>query len=221
MDRIDADGIEKFFFYAMKMFFVRYAEGSYFDASVWGRRMAETYCYGMLHFFNVKLDDGFHGLYDLTWMLPDWVWKYGAYAHVLAYGQSTYLDDIALGFGMPLSSWSIYYDLEMLRLYGNRGAHASRYLRGERMKADSRVVPSVLRVAMSFSAWYLRCQNGSTLSCTIPRVSKLQLQSILCKASYGNVRFHYLLSMALGQARTVLSALSVAEKRAQYKSACF
>ena len=163
MDSMYTDGIGKFFLYAMKMFFVRYAEGSYYDASMWGRRLAETYCYGILQFFNAELGDGFHGLYKLTWMLPDWVWDYSAFAHVLAYGECWYSDFIAVGFGMPLSSSSIFDDLTMLRWYGNRGAHASQYLRGDRMKADEGVVSSVLRVTMSFSVWYRRCSNRSKL----------------------------------------------------------
>ena len=52
---------EKFFAYAFKMFFVRYAEGAYYDAAVWARRMCEAYCPFLLKKFNVSLPDGFFG----------------------------------------------------------------------------------------------------------------------------------------------------------------
>ena len=55
----------KFFSYAVRMFFIRYAEGAYYDAAVWGRRVAEVYCITMLDVFGKELGDQLHGLHDL------------------------------------------------------------------------------------------------------------------------------------------------------------
>ena len=56
----------KFFAYAVRMFFIRCAEGAYYDAAVWGRRVAEVCCMVILDVFGKDLGDGFHGLYGLT-----------------------------------------------------------------------------------------------------------------------------------------------------------
>ena len=137
----------------MRMFFIRYAEGAYYDAAVWGRRVAEVYCIAILDVFGKDLGDGFHGLYELTRELPDWVWPYSGYEHLDAYGEGEH----GRRLGMHLSSVKIWEDLVFLRKYGNRGAHAQEeYLSGGKLPPSPQVVVSVIRVALSFWCWYGR-----------------------------------------------------------------
>ena len=91
------------------MFFVRYAEGAYFDAAVWGRRVAEVYCNVILDVFGKDLSDGFHGLYELIWELPDWVWPYSGYEHLEAYGEGEH----GRRLGMQLSSVPVWKDIDL------------------------------------------------------------------------------------------------------------
>ena len=142
--------------YAVNMFFTRYAEGAYYDAAVWARRIAEVYCEVLLRVFDQDLGR-LYGLYDMTWALPDCVWQYSAYQHVSAYGGDH--RDIAVRLGMHLSRHSLFEDLDYLRWYGNMGTHASRFLCGARLQPDPGVVVSVIRVACSFSVWHRRCSK--------------------------------------------------------------
>ena len=58
---------------------------------------------------------------------------------------------------MQLSSVPIWKDLDFLRKYGNRGAHASlEYLLGGRLPPSPQVVVCVTRVVVSFACWYRR-----------------------------------------------------------------
>ena len=159
MARVSEGGAAaRFFVYCTRMFFRRYAEQAYYDAAVWGRRLAEVYCLVLLQVFQQELDNSFHGLYELSNDLPEWVWAYSAYAHVSACASGEY-KAVAERLGMPLSREDVYGDLSTLRKYGNKGAHASRYLNGDRLKPDPRSVVAVFRVAMSFAAWTWRCSR--------------------------------------------------------------
>ena len=144
------DPTGKFFVFAVKMFFLRYAEGAYYDASVWARRLGEVYCYFTLSVFGQ--DGSWLSLKELQWELPEWVWKHTAYRHAAAYGEDWAHKMIPIG--IHLSSRSIYHDLENLRWYGNDGSHVLSFLGGWRMEADERVVLSVIRVSISFTSWY-------------------------------------------------------------------
>ena len=145
---------EKFFAYAFRMFLVRYAEAAYFDAAVWARRTREAYCLYLLKKFDVSLGDGFWGLSDLIWMLPDWVWQYTAGDHMRAYSSEhgRLASGLGLG-GQRVWRYGIYEDLTVLREYGNSGAHASYYMAGARMEPDAEVVLCAIRIAGSFVAW--------------------------------------------------------------------
>ena len=143
----------KFFAYAVRMFFIRYAEGAYYDAAVWGRRVGEVYCKVILDVFGKDLGDEFHGLYELIREMPDWVWPYSGYEHLDAYGEG----DHGRWLGMHLSSVRVWEDLDILRKYGNSGAHASsEYLSGGKLSPSPQVVVCVIRVALSFTCWYRR-----------------------------------------------------------------
>ena len=123
---------------ALSVFFVLYAEQQYVDAAVWGRRIAEAYCnYIFLHFSPSYLEK-WYGLAELAWELPDWVYDYSAYAHLS---------------GQLHEGAKVYHDLDVLRRYGNDGAHADRLFRIEHLCAQSEVVCAVLRVSLSFVAW--------------------------------------------------------------------
>ena len=153
LDQLSTSYPSKFFAYAVRMFFIRYAEGAYYDAAVWGRRVAEVYCLVILGLFGKDLGDGFHGLYELTWELPDWVWPYSVYEHVEAYGEGEH----GRRLGMQLSSVPVWKDLDFLRKYGNSGAHARwAYLSGGKLSPSPQVVVCVIRVALSFTCWYRR-----------------------------------------------------------------
>ena len=153
LDQLSSSYPGKFFAYAVRTFFIRYAEGAYYDAAVWGRRVAEVYCIVILDVFGKDLGGGFHGLYDLTRALPDWVWRYSGYEHLDAYGEG----ELGRRLGMQLSSVPIWEDLDFLRKYGNRGAHASwEYLEGGKLPPSPQVVVCVIRVALSFTCWYRR-----------------------------------------------------------------
>ena len=155
VSKTDSNG--KFFAYCVKMFCGRYAEGAYYDAAVWGRRAAEVYCLVLLGLFQYDLQNGFHGLAELAWYLPEWVWQYTAYHHVKAYGG--YRSQVAEQLGMQLSQHNVYEDLDCLRKYGNKGAHASRYLQGERLGPDPTAVLSLIRIAMSDAVWQGCCSK--------------------------------------------------------------
>ena len=90
----------------------------------------------------------------LAYALPEWVWQYSAYKHVSAFGGD--IEIAARRLGMPFSHQSVYDDLSCLRRYGNKGAHASRYLNGGRLEPDANVVVSVFRLALSFAVWQTR-----------------------------------------------------------------
>ena len=135
------------------MFFVRYAEGAYYDAAVWGQLVAEVYCIVIVDLFGKYLGDKFLGLYELTLELPDWVWPYSAYEHLHAYGEAEH----GRRLGMQLSSLPVWKDLDFLRKYGNSGAHARwEYLSGGKLSPSPQVVVCVIRVALSFTCWYRR-----------------------------------------------------------------
>ena len=143
----------KFFAYAVRMFFIRYAEGAYYDAAVWGRRVAEAYCFLILDVFGKGFGDEFHALYDLTRALPDWVWPYSAYEHMEAYGEGEY----GRRLGMQLSSVPVWKDIDFLRKYGNSGAHITwLYLAGGKLPPNPQVVVCVIRVTLSFTCWWRR-----------------------------------------------------------------
>ena len=153
LDQLSTSYPSKFFAYAVRMFFIRYAEGAYYDAAVWGRRVAEVYCFAILDVFGNELGDQFHALYDLIRSLPDWVWPYSGYEHLDAFGEGEH----GRGLGMQLSSVPIWKDLDFLRKYGNRGAHAkSEYLLGGKLPPSPQVVVCVTRVVVSFACWYTR-----------------------------------------------------------------
>ena len=148
LDQLSTSYPSKFFAYAVRMFFIRYAEGAYYDAAVWGRRVAEVYCIAILDVFGKDLGDQFHGLYILIWELPDWVWPYSGYEHLEAYGEGEH----GRRLGMQLSSVPIWKDLDFLRKYGNHGAHASsEYLLGGKLPQSPQVVVCVIRVVVSFA----------------------------------------------------------------------
>ena len=161
LDQLSASYPSKFFAYAVKMFFIRYAEGAYYDAAVWGRRVAEVYCKVILDVFGK--DHEFHGLYELIGELPDWVWLYSGYEHLEAYGEGEH----GRRLGMQLSSVPVWEDLDFLRKYGNSGAHASsEYLSGGKLSPSPKVVVCVIRVALSFTCWYkrFRMTDSATLA---------------------------------------------------------
>ena len=143
-----------FFVFCFYMCMNKYGAHEYYDAAAWGRRLAETYCMALLEKFGVPLDDGSYGLYDLEWMLPAWVWLYGAYEHMAAH--SAAYAQMASRLGMHVSDYRVWHDIDYLRRFGNRGVHVSQYLGGGRLEADGTSVVAVLRVAASFAAWYLR-----------------------------------------------------------------
>ena len=148
LDQLSTSYPSKFFVYAVRMFFVRYAEGAYYDAAVWGRRVAEVYCIVIVDLFGKDLGDKFLGLYELTLELPDWVWPYSVYEHVEAYGEGGH----GRRLGMQLSSVPVWKDLDFLRKYGNSGAHARwEYLSGGKLSPSPQVVVCVIRVALSFT----------------------------------------------------------------------
>jgi len=156
LDQLSTSYPSKFFAYAVRMFFIRYAEGAYYDAAVWGRRVAEVYCIVILDVFGKDLGDEFHGLYELTRELPDWVWPYSGYDHLDAYGEGEH----GRRLGMQLSSVPVWKDLDFLRKYGNSGAHASwKYLSGGKLSPSPQVVVCVIRVALSFTCWYRRIRT--------------------------------------------------------------
>ena len=143
----------KFFAYAVNMFFKRYGEGAYYDAAVWARRVAEVYCTVLVDVLGQGDDTEYLGLYELIRQLPEWVWPYSAWTHVHAYGEGSRGQQ----FGMQLSSVPVWQDLEVLRNYGNHGAHASaEYLTGAKLAPNPQVVVCVIRVAWSFICWYKR-----------------------------------------------------------------
>ena len=95
----------------------------------------------------------------MTWELPEWVWPYSAYDHVEAYGEGEY----ARRLGMHLSSLPVWKDLDVLRMYGNSGCHASwEYLWGANMPPSPDVVVCVIRVVLSFTSWYRRISMTDT-----------------------------------------------------------
>ena len=59
LDQLSSSYPGKFFAYAVRTFFVWYAEGAYYDAAVWGRRVAEVYCIVILDVFGKDLGGGF------------------------------------------------------------------------------------------------------------------------------------------------------------------
>ena len=144
----------KFFAFCARMFFRRYAAASYYDAAVWGRRAAEVYCHCLLEAFGAS-PARYTGLGEMSWELPEWVWRPGAHAHVAAYGHV----DGVLGMGLHLSASSVYDDLEVLRRYGNRGSHVSEYLSGARLGPHGPAVVSMLRLSYSLLVWRRRCSN--------------------------------------------------------------
>ena len=142
-----------FALFAVKMFFIRYAANSYYDAYTWARRFAESYCHHVLGVFNI--DDSYLGLWEMSYSLPEWVWQYRAIQHVQGYGVDC---DVAMRLGVPLSSTTVWEDIDYLRRLGNSTAHARPYLTGARPQPDPRAVVSVIRVAMSLRAWLSRCR---------------------------------------------------------------
>ena len=157
MDSLRRDVYGKYLLYTLNMFLKRYAEHAYPEAAVWGRKMAEAYCIAQLKYFQRYNHFGFHGLAELAWELPQWVWGYSAYEHVSAFGEEYMVS--AVNLGMHLSSVSIYDDLTTLRQYGNTGAHAGSYFSHGRLGADPDVFAAAVRVAMSFVPWCRRCSR--------------------------------------------------------------
>ena len=87
-----------------------------------------------------------HGLAELTWTLPDWVWQHGGAEHALAAS----IPGPALTIGAHLSMSTVFQDLDFLRRYGNSGAHADRDFNVGNVSPDAEIVCSVLRVSLSF-----------------------------------------------------------------------
>ena len=132
------DDSRRYFAFCVERFFVLYAAGHYLDAAVWGRRIAETYCNYIFLQFSPSYLEKWYGLAELAWELPDWVYAHSAYAHL---------------FGQLHEGATVYDDLEVLRRYGNNGAHADRSFRIEHLCAQSEAVCAVLRVSLSFVVW--------------------------------------------------------------------
>ena len=159
LNEVSTSNPGKFFVYALKNFFVRYAEGSYYDAAVWGRRLAEVYCKFVLQVF-AQGGEG-NGLYELIPQLPEWAWQHTAYDHLYAYGEGGF----GRRFGMQYAVSQVWEDLESLRKYGNRGAHAAdEYLAGAKLPPSPRVVVCVVRVALSFICWYRRIHTRDSIA---------------------------------------------------------
>ena len=176
LSSVQREPVGKFFVYCFNMFFVRYGEGSYLEASVWARRLAEAYC----HFALGGPENYWQGLYELIEQLRDP--KPGFFdselgpvepiqydivlepvdrtalatstAYGLALAGGPDFRDLADSFGAGFSKWVLADDLHYLRWYGNSGAHAFRFMRGERQEADSDLVACVFRIAISFVSIY-------------------------------------------------------------------
>ena len=161
---IEREPIGKFFSYTVRMFFVRYAEGSYIEALAWGRLMAETYCHFAL---GGPEKQSWGGLYELIEELRNS--KPGFFetepepfrselatssAYALAFAGGPVTSKLAQDFGAGFSVFVVADDLHYLRWYGNSGAHAFRFLRGERQEPDAAMVACVFRVAISFVSIY-------------------------------------------------------------------
>ena len=108
------DDSRRYFAFCFERFFALYAEQQYVDAAVWGRRIAEAYCNYIFLYFSPALLEKFYGLSALAWELPHWVYDYSAYAHLS---------------GQLHEGAKVYHDLDVLRRYGNDGAHADRMFR--------------------------------------------------------------------------------------------
>ena len=161
---IERDPIGKFFSYTFRMFFVRYAEGSYLEALAWGRLMAETYCHFAL---GGPAKQSWVGLYALIEELrrakpgffesepePGRSELATSSAYALALEAGPLISKLAQDFGAGFSGYAVAEDLQYLRVYGNYGVHAWRFLLGERAGPDADVVASILRVAISFVSIY-------------------------------------------------------------------
>ena len=171
LSAVQREPVGKFFAYCFNMFFIRYGEGMYLEASVWARRLAETYC----HFALGGPENYWQGLYELIEQLRDpkpGFFDSGpdpvdpileplarsalatstAYALALAGGPMT--RDLADNFGAGFSAAVLADDLHYLRWYGNSGAHAFRFTRGERQEPDAPLVACVFRIAISFVSIY-------------------------------------------------------------------
>ena len=161
---IERDPVGKFFSYSFRMFFVRYAEGSYLEALAWGRLMAETYCHFAL---GGPAKQSWVGLYELIEELrrskpgffesepePGRSELATSSAYVLALEAGPLISKLAQDFGAGFSGYAVAEDLQYLRVYGNYGVHAWRFLLGERAGPDADMVASILRVAISFVSIY-------------------------------------------------------------------
>ena len=161
---IEREPIGKFFSYTVRMFFVRYAEGSYIEALAWGRLMAETYCHFAL---GGPEKQSWGGLYELIEELRNS--KPGFFESEAEPGRSELATSSAFGlaleagpvisklaqdFGAGFARYSVAEDLDYLRWNGNSCVHAWRFLLGQRAEPDAAMVPCVLRVAISFVSIY-------------------------------------------------------------------
>ena len=114
------------------------------------------YCIVILKHF--KEDVRYLGLSEMTWELPDWVWRYSAWQHADAFGDPYRRGATHLGIHMATSN--VYEDLDTLRRYGNAGAHARSYLYDDRLGQDDEVYLAAVRLALSFLVWHGRCGDA-------------------------------------------------------------
>ena len=152
---VSVDQFGLYFMHCLTRFLSLYGRGLHEDAAVWSRRLAETYCNYVLYHFHPGMQRHWHGLAELTWSLPDWVWQHGGAEHALAAS----IPGPALTIGAHLSMSTMFQDLNFLRRYGNSGAHADRDFNVGNVSPDAEIVCSVLRVSLSFMALHLRLRS--------------------------------------------------------------
>ena len=154
-DSISGDRFGRYFLYSLTNFMTTYGRGDYEDAAVWSRRLAEVYCNYVFYHFDPTMLAQWYGLAELVWELPEWVWQYGAFAHARAVG----MFDAGFLIGAPLSMSTVFDDLDALRRYGNRGAHADRQFDVGVVLPDSGICCRILRVSLSFMSLHARLRS--------------------------------------------------------------
>ena len=137
----------KFLYREFRRFLGAYGRANFENAAVCGRRIAELFCRYALE---EEHPARYRGLCEQAWAIDFW------YMHPAVFVDG--YDDvrgIATKLGMALSTWTIFDDVNIVRRYGNQGAHADdEQIAGYALEGSAEVFTATIRIAVSCIALF-------------------------------------------------------------------
>ena len=138
---IEADGMTdpraKFIRIQSRRYLAAYGRSHFETAAVYGRRLAEGFCW-------YALPPGhparYEGLCAMSWALDFWDMYVSDFVR-----DHTDIGRIASHLGMGLTTWRIFDDVTIMRRYGNMGAHFDEYA----LHADPEAFTATLRIIVA------------------------------------------------------------------------